>query len=72
MKGEKVLFCWVVGLLVLTCWDASCASLSPSGINYEGLFSSLLFFLSFIFLLLILITTGLYDEVSSIDEGFIS
>lgn len=51
MKGENILFCWVVGLLIWACWDASCASLSPSGINYEGLYSllSLLFLINFIF-----------------------
>jgi hypothetical protein len=50
MRGEKVLFCWVVGLLVWACWDASCASLSPSGINYEGLYYYYFFFiLSFLF-----------------------
>ncbi|KAJ4798047.1 BRI1-associated receptor kinase [Rhynchospora pubera] len=35
MKGEEILFCWIVGLLVWACRGASCASLSPSGINYE-------------------------------------
>ncbi|KAJ3694282.1 hypothetical protein LUZ60_009762 [Juncus effusus] len=35
MESERYFFCWIVGLLIWGCLDASCATLSPSGINYE-------------------------------------
>lgn len=47
MERDTVVF-WVLGMLVLAFMEASSATLSPTGINYEGWFLSF-FFLFFLF-----------------------
>lgn len=65
MESNKSLL-WKVGLVVLALIEGSYSTLSPSGINYEGLVLSLCFSFDLIYLLLRLIVVELVKNPFSL------